>query len=148
MITTAEDRLQQSHFLYMACQSMDGKVKNERMKIEKKRKEEMGLPITHPSAEAYEEIVGVLKNEGGSGLLGECGLEHDQNPNGSGEGDEEDWKEEAAMTEEVSLEEEEGAHEKHRRVGNSDNQAPPSEVSASQTHTRSSSRYLLPPLLK
>ena len=95
-----------------------------------------GDGITHPSAEAREEIVGVLKNEGGSGLLGECGVEHDHNPNGSGEGDEEEWNDEAALTEEVNLEDEEGTHEKHRHVGNSDHQAQPSQVSESETHTR------------
>jgi len=96
--------------------------------------------ITHPSAVACKEIVGVLKDEGSRGLLGECGLEHHYNPNGSGEGDEEDWNGDAAIAETMSLEDEEGADEKHRHVGNSDDQAPPAEVSHGQTHTRT--RYL------
>lgn len=96
--------------------------------------------ITHPSAEACKEIVGVLKDEGGRGFLGKCGLQHDKKPNWSGEGDKEGWKGDAAMTEAVSLEDEEGTDEKHCHVGNSDKQAPPAEVSHSQTHTRT--RYL------
>lgn len=86
--------------------------------------------IHGPSAEAYKEIGGgVLKDEGGSGLLGGSGKNHEQNPKQSGEGNQDEGKQEGGMTEAESEQDEEGAHEGNPDVPKSYKQAHPSHPS-------------------
>lgn len=86
--------------------------------------------VPYPSAEAYKEIGGgVLKDEGGSGLLGGSGKNHEQNPKQSGEGNQDEGKQEGGMTEAESEQDEEGAHEGNPDVPKSYKQAHPSHPS-------------------
>lgn len=86
----------------------------------------------YPAVEASEEVVvgdGVVENEGGSGLLGNSGLKHGEDPEGSGDTNGEEREQKTEITEAVGLGDEKGTREGHQHVAETQQQAHPSHVS-------------------